>query len=107
MVLEFLGQSEIIIFFAVFVIFIIIAYKLVKFAFKAFIIGLAAALFPIFGNFFLDLSIEITLFNIFWFALTGIGLFILYSIIKTGWKFLKAITWPFRRARGPGKKKSK
>ncbi len=105
MVLEFLGQTEIIVFFLIFVVFIIIAYKLVKFVFRAFIIGLAAALFPIFGNFFLGMNIDITLFNVFWFALTGIGLFILYSILKTGWKFLKIVAWPFRKARG--KKKSK
>jgi len=107
MVLEFLGQSEIMIFFVIFVIFIVIAYKLVKFVFKAFMVGLVAALFPIFGNMFFNLGVEISLFNIFWFALTGIGLFILYSILKTGWRFLKIITWPFRKARGPGKKKEK
>lgn len=107
MVLEFLGQSEIIIFFAIFIIFIVIAYKLVKFVFKAFLVGLVAALFPIFGNLIFDLGIEISLFNIFWFALTGICLFLLYSILRMGWKFLKIITWPFRKARGPGKKKEK
>jgi len=107
MVLEFLGQTDIVIFFVIFVIFIVIAYKFVKFIFKAFIVGLVAALFPIFGNLFFNLGIEISLFNIFWFALTGIGLFILYSILKTGWKFLKIITWPFRKAREPGKKKRK
>jgi hypothetical protein len=105
MVLEFLGQTDIVIFFVIFVIFIVIAYKFVKFIFKAFMVGLVAALFPIFGNFLFGLNIDITLFNIFWFALTGIGLFILYAILKTGWKFLKTITWPFRRARKSGKKK--
>ena len=107
MVLEFLSDTSIIIFFVVFVIFIVIAYKLVKFVFKAFLVGLVAALFPIFGNLLFDLGIEISLFNIFWFALTGIGLFILYSILKAGWKFLKVITWPFRKAREPSKKKEK
>ncbi len=95
------------IFFVIFVIFIIIAYKVVKFVFKAFIVGLVGALFPIVGNLLFNLGIEINLFNIFWFALTGIGLFILYSIIKMGWKFLKVVTWPFRKARESGKKKQK
>jgi len=99
MAIEFLGQADIIMFFVIFVIFIVIAYKLVKFVFKAFMIGLVAALFPIFGNLLFDLGIEISLFNIFWFALTGIGLFILYSLLKTGWKFLKILIWPFRKAR--------
>lgn len=104
MVLEFLGQGDILIFFAIFVIFIIVAYRFVKFVFKAFMIGLVAALFPVFGNLLFGLNIEISLFNIFWFALTGIGLFILYAVLKIGWKFLKAVTWPFRRARKSGKK---
>ncbi len=103
MPLEFFGQTDVIMFFVIFVIFIMIAYKLVKFVFKAFMIGLVAALFPIFGNLLFDLGIEISLFNMFWFALTGIGLFILYSILKAGWKFLKMLTWPFRRARGKKK----
>ena len=102
---EFLADQGILIFFVIFIIFIVIAYKLVKFLFKAFIIGLVAALFPIVGNLFLGLDIQISLFNIIWFAATGIGLFILYSIIKMGWRFLKLITAPIRWARRPTKGK--
>lgn len=102
---EFLSDQSILIFFAVFIIFIVIAFKLVKFLFKAFIIGLVAAVFPIVGNMFFGLNIEITLFNIIWFAGTGILLFVLYAIIKMGWKFLKVITSPIRWARRPVKHK--
>ena len=109
MALEFLtslfGGSDIslVLFFVIFVIFIIIAYKLFKFLFKAFLIGLVAALFPIFGNLLFGLNMEISLFNIFWFAVTGVGLFLLYTALKIVWKFLKTMTSPFR---GGGKKKS-
>jgi hypothetical protein len=102
---EFLADQSILIFFVIFVIFIVIAYKLVKFLFKAFIIGLVAAIFPVVGNLVLGLNIEISFFNILWFAVTGIGLFVLYSIVRTGWKFLRVLTKPFRWARRPTKEK--
>ncbi|MEE9323153.1 MAG: hypothetical protein V3U72_01280 [Candidatus Aenigmarchaeota archaeon] len=106
---EFLADQGVLIFFVIFIIFIVIAYKLVKFLFKAFIIGLVAALFPVVGNLFLGLDIQISLLNIVWFAVTGIGIFLLYSVIKMGWKFLKLITSPIRWARRPikGKKERK
>jgi len=103
--LEFLADQSILMFFVFFIIFIAIAYKLVKFLFKAFIIGLMAAIFPIVGNLFLGLNIDITLFNIMWFAVTGVGLFVLYGVVRTGWKFLKIITAPVRWARRPAKAK--
>lgn len=103
--LEFLADQSVLIFFAIFIIFIIVAYKLFKFVFKAFLVGLVAAMFPIAGNLLFGLEIEITLFNIIWFAVTGIGIFVLYSIVKMGWKFLKLITAPVRWARRSSKKK--
>ena len=102
--LEILADQNILIFFVIFIIFIVIAYKLVRFLFKAFIIGLVAALFPIVANLFLGLNIDITLYNIIWFAGTGILLFLLYSFARTGWKFLKLSTLPLRWLRR--KKKS-
>lgn len=102
---EFLADQGILIFFVIFIIFIVIAYKLVKFLFKAFIIGLVAALFPVVGNLFLGLDIQISLYNIIWFAATGIGLFLLYSVIRTGWRFLKILTSPFRWLRRRTKSK--
>ena len=106
MALEFLSfltsDTSMILFFVIFVIFIIIAYKVFKFLFKAFLVGLVAALFPVFGNLVFGLDIELSLFSIFWFAVTGVGLFLLYTVLKIIWKFLKTMTSPFR-----GKKKSK
>ena len=104
---EFLADQGVLIFFVIFIIFIVIAYKLVKFLFKAFIIGLVAALFPVVGNIFLGIDIQISLLNIMWFAVTGICLFLLYSIIKMGWRFLKLVTAPIRWARRPTKGKKK
>ena len=102
-----LGDQGLIIFFAVFVIFTILAYKLVKFVFKALMLGLVAAMFPVVGNMVLGMSIEITLYNMVWFALTGIGLFVAYSAVRMGWKFVKLLLSPLKLFRRGGKKASK
>lgn len=97
--LEFLGDQNVLLFFAVFIVFTIVAYKLVKFLFKTFMIGLVAAMFPVVGNMVLGLSIEISLYNMIWFAATGMGLFIIYSAVRTGWKTLKLVFSPLRLLR--------
>lgn len=104
-----LGDQSIIIFFAVFIIFTVLAYKLVKFLFKAFMIGLVAAMFPVVGRMVLGLSIDISLYNMIWFAVTGMGLFIAYSAVRLAWKFLKIGFSPLKllRRKGGGKKESK
>lgn len=95
--LEFLADQSVLVFFVIFIIFIVIAYKLVKFLFKAFMIGLVAAIFPVVGNLFLGFDIQISLFNIIWFAATGIGLFLLYSVLRTGWRALSWVRRPTKR----------
>jgi len=94
--LEFLGDQSILLFFAIFIVFTILAYKLVKFLFKTFIIGLVAAMFPVVGSMVFGLNIEISLYNMIWFAVTGMGLFIVYSAVRTGWKTLRFAFKPFR-----------
>jgi hypothetical protein len=94
-----LGDQNIIIFFAIFIIFTVLAYKLVKFLFKAFIIGLVAAMFPVVGNMVFGLSIDINLYNMVWFAVTAMGLFVLYSAVRMGWKAVRLALSPFRLLR--------
>jgi len=103
--LEFLAGNSLIFFFIAFIIFIILAYKFVKFLFKAFLIGLVAAIFPIVGNLFLGMNIDITFYNVLWFAVTGVGLFVFYSFVRMGWRFLKLASSPVRWARRPIKHK--
>lgn len=105
--LEFLADQSVLIFFVVFIIFIVVAYKLVKFLFKAFIVGLVAALFPVAGNLLFGLDIAINLSNMIWFAGTGIILFLAYSAIRMGWGALKLVTKPFRWLFRRTKKKNK
>lgn len=104
-----MGDQSVIIFFAIFIIFTILAFKLVKFLFKAFMIGLVAAMFPVVGNMVFGLSIEISLYNMIWFAVTGMGLFVAYSAVRTGWKFVKLALSPLKlfRRKDKGKKEAK
>ncbi|MBN2042388.1 MAG: hypothetical protein JW754_01125 [Candidatus Aenigmarchaeota archaeon] len=104
MVLEILGDPFILALLAIMVVFIFLAYKIVKMLAKAAIIGLLAALFPVFANYFLGTEIPITLYNIIWFAVTGIGLFLVYSVVRGGWKVVRLILSPFK-AIFRGKKK--
>ncbi len=99
-----LGDQSVLIFFVVFIIFTIVAYKLVKFLFKAFMIGLVAALFPVVGSMVFGMNIEISLYNMIWFAATGIGLFIAYSAVRMGWKFVRLIFSPLKLLRRKGGK---
>jgi hypothetical protein len=100
-----LGDQNVLLFFAIFIIFTVIAYKLVKFLFKTFLIGLVAAMFPVIGSMVLGLSIPVNLYNMIWFAVTGMGLFIAYSAVRTGWKFIKLAFSPLRLLRRKGGKK--
>ncbi len=96
MIEEFLSDPTMLAFLVIMVIFIVIAYKVVKILAKAAVIGLVAALFPIFANYFLGFEIPITVWNILWFAVTGVGLFFLYSFVRTGFGIIKLITAPIR-----------
>ncbi len=104
MVLEMLNDPFILALLAIMIVFIFLAYKIVKILAKAAIVGLLAALFPVFANYFLGVDIPITLYNIIWFAVTGIGLFLVYSFVRGGWKVVKLIFSPFK-ALFRGKKK--
>jgi len=99
------GDQNMLLFFAIFIIFTIIAYKLVKFVFKVLMIGLVAALFPVIGSMFFGLNIAVNLSNMIWFAVTGMGLFIAYSAVRMGWKAIKLALSPLKLFRRKGGKK--
>jgi len=94
--LEFLGSQDVIIFFVIFLVFVFLAYKFVKFVFKTLMIGLVASVFPVFSNLFLEWDIPINLSSMIWFAVTGMGLFLLYSFIRIWWKGLKLAFAPLK-----------
>ena len=96
-------DPDVVIFFLLFVLFIIVAYKFFRIIAKAFFIGFLSALFPIAGNYLMDLSIPVNIDTMMWFAITGIVLYFFYEIIKMIIKGLKLLTIPFKL--GKGKKK--
>lgn len=109
-IVEALGQfmqPQIILLFAGFFIFIIIAYKIFKVVAKALIIGLIGAAFPVVMNFLgfsslFGIEIGLNFQNIIFFALVGIVAFVVYYVISGIVKVTKAVTSPFR---GGGKGK--
>ena len=90
-----LAETNTILFFMIFIVFIIAAFILFKFLFKILMVGLIAGMFPVFMN-FLGFNIPLDLYSIFWFVITGIGLYIVYLIVKLGWKGFKLAASPFR-----------
>ena len=95
----FLPQQNIWLFFILFFLFIIIAYKVVKVLIRAAIIAVVSGLFPIFANMFLGTAIPITLPNILWFAMTGVEIFFVYTILVSIGKIAEIISKPFKRGK--------
>jgi len=99
-----LQQPSLLIFFVLFFLFIIIAYKVVKMLIRAAMIALISGAFPLFSNAFLGTAIPITVGNILWFATTGVEVYFVYSILVGMGKIAEVLSKPFRRG---GKKKEK
>ena len=91
----FLQQPNLFVFFLLFFLFIIIAYKVVKMLVRALIVAVISGLFPVFAKMFLGFSIDITLQNILWFAITGVEIYFVYCILVSIGKIAEIITKPF------------
>ncbi len=97
-------QPEIFLVFIGFLIFIVIAYKFIRFLVNVFIIGLVSAFFPLFAN-FIGLSVPITFDSIIYFAFLGIIVYIIYYVVSGGYKIIRIILAPFRILKGKPKEK--
>jgi hypothetical protein len=82
-------------FFLLFFLFILVAYKVVKFLIRALIIAVVAGVFPIFANRFLGMAIPITLQNVVWFAITGVEIYFVYVILCSIGKLAEIVMKPF------------
>ena len=90
-----LFEPNTIVLIALLALFIIVAYKIFKTLLKAVMVGTIAALFPVAAN-LMGYNIPITLPNIIWFGLAGVGLFLVYTIISGGVKIIKLIFSPLK-----------
>lgn len=98
---SFLGlQSHTIIYFFVFVIFVYLAYRFLKLAFKGLLIFVAAAFFPVVANYFLGLGIPITFNSIISYASAGLFFYIIGMLLKSVANIIKIVTWPLRKLFG-------
>lgn len=79
---------------AVFLFFIVIAYKVFQALIKAFIVGIIAAAFPIVAN-LLGMDVPLTFTSVIWFAIFGVAAFMLYATISGGAKIARFAMKPF------------
>ncbi len=90
-------QPNIWLFFVLFFLFIIVAYKVVKLIVRAAIVAAISGAFPFIANAFLGMSIPITFTNILWFAMTGLEIFFVYHILVGIGTIAELISKPFSR----------
>jgi len=89
-------EPTLILFFGLFFLFILIAYKVVKLLVRALIVTVLAGFFPVFANMVLGMSIPITLDSIIWFAMTGAEIFFVYHIIVSIGQLGEILMKPFK-----------
>lgn len=98
---SFLGmQTQPILYFIIFMAFVYVVYRFLKFTFKAVLIFVAAGLFPVVANYFLGLTIPVTFNSILSYASVALFLFIVGMLLKSAVGILKAVTWPIRKLLG-------
>jgi hypothetical protein len=94
-----LGEPNTIIFFILFFIFILLAYKVVKLLIRAAVIAAVAGMFPVVANVFLGLPFEISIGNIIRFAMLGTEVYFTYHLLVSIGKVAEFITKPFNRGK--------
>jgi hypothetical protein len=90
-------QLDVMLIFIILFVFIIIAYKVFRYLMKAFITGMLFAFIPILINFF-GFPVTINFQVIFQYAIFGIIVFIVYSIIHTGLRAVGFVLSPFKKS---------
>jgi hypothetical protein len=101
MVLEFLTefvtgftQMNTVLMLAVFLVFIVLAYKIFQALIKAFIVGVISAAFPLVAN-LMGLNVPLTLTNVIWFAIMGVTAYLMYATVTGGARIIRLILKPF------------
>lgn len=96
---------QVVLIFITFILVVFILYKLFKLLFKATLVTIAAFSFPwIVQALGLPFPIEATAENGIYFALAGLGLFLLYEFFHFAVYLLKIAAWPIRALLGMEKR---
>ena len=84
----FLGNGNMIVLLIVFVIFIVVAYKVFRIIMRTVVIAVLAALFPFIADYFFNMNIPINMNSILWFVITAVGLYFVYFFVRGGYKLV-------------------
>lgn len=98
LVIEFfreIAQINTVLLFGVFIVFIVVAYKLFQALIKAFLVGVIAATFPIVAT-FIGLDVPLTISSVIWFAIFGVVAYLFYATVSSGAKILGLVMRPFK-----------
>ena len=87
---------EIIAFFLIFIVVVVVIYKAMQILFRMVMAAIAGGLFPIIMN-WLGFNVHVTPENIIAFGAMGVMAFIVYFVLKRAIWILKLIASPFRR----------
>lgn len=96
-----LQEPNTLVFLGLLVVFVLLAYKVVKIMIRAAMVAVAAGLFPVVANVLLGTSFEISLGSFIRFAMLGAEVYFTYHLLTSIGKIAEFITRPF----GGGKKK--
>jgi hypothetical protein len=102
-----LSEPNTMLFFALLIVFALLAYKVVKIMIRAAMIALAAGFLPIAANVFLGMPFEISLGNFIRFAMLGAEVYFTYHLLTSIGKIAEFITRPFGGHDGKEKKVEK
>ena len=84
--------------FIIFAVTLFLLYKLVRFAFRIFLVIVAGLIFPFFMNFIFGWSIPINLGTLMFYATAAVVLYLIATFVKGLGKFFSVITSPLRKA---------
>ncbi len=90
-----LTQLNTVLLLAVFLVFIVLAYKIFQALIKAFIVGVIAATFPVVAS-LMGMNVPLTISSVIWFAIFGVAAYLLYATISGGAKIVGFVMRPFR-----------
>jgi len=84
----FLGSGNMVVLLNVFVVFMVVAFKVFRIVIRTATIAIIAALFPFVARFIFNMDIPITVNSVLWFVITAIGLYFVYFLVRGGYKLV-------------------